>query len=216
MLHDDPDTALGAIHSVLSSADADLRCTVTQQLMAAAQVEESARALRAFVSRQELDDMPSVCMALALRGSGNEDIARESYPTDRKEQDIEYLCAVHALGAMNNHKDDAEWLKDVLRNGAGDERYCATYYLGLARVQSALPVWASVSDQVDAEWDLRALNASMLVRHGHRLGIQWFGKNAQQRPPRQQPAMAYHLARAVSEIIPLMHRCCDINLGRFV
>ncbi|MFW6457745.1 MAG: hypothetical protein ACOC0A_05560, partial [Planctomycetota bacterium] len=130
--------------------------------------------------------------------------------------DTELICAVRALGAMDNREHDAEWLKEHLRNGEEKVRYMATSYLGLARVHSALPVWASVSDQVEAPWELRTLNAAMLVRNGHRLGIRWFAKNAEQRPAHQKPAMATHLSRVIEEIIPLMHHCRNINLGRFV
>ena len=207
---------LGALESALNNADIDLRCDLVQALMTAAQDEDVTRSLQEHLSGREISEPSLAGMALALRGASGSVQNVGNIPDPIANMDGELLCALHALGAMDNQPDDADALKDMLRDGDAPERYCAASYLGLARVQSALPVWASASDQVEASWSLRALCAAMLVQSGHRLGIRWFAKNAQQRTRSQKPPMAIQLSRAVHNIIPLMLRCKTINLGRFV
>ncbi len=216
LLQHDHYEALDWLQNVLPNVDTDVRCELTQNLMAIAQWEEIGNHLQEHLTSASGSGLGQLCMALALRGAMGDVIDADDIATDNEDDDFELQCAVHALGAMDNQEKHAVWLKDKLRNGDQHERYAAASYLGLARVHSALPVWASVSDQVDSAWDLRVLNAAMLVRHGHRLGIRWFAKNAEQRPSRQKPPMATQLARAVEEIIPLMYQCRTINLGRFV
>jgi hypothetical protein len=215
LLREGQSEAVPILEEALGRADTDFRCELTQTLMTAAQEESVRDALSDYLSGKDLSELPSLCLALALRG-GSGDLPDAQVPEQAPRNGAELLCAFHALGAMDNRAEDADKLKDMLRNGSEDARYCAASYLGLARVQSALPVWASVSDQVESSWQLRTLNAAMLVRRGHRLGMRWFAKNAEQRRGAQKPPMATQLARAVEDVLPLMLKCKTVNLGRFV
>ena len=102
-----------------------------------------------------------------------------------------------------------------MRQGQERERYCSSAYLGLVRVRSAVPIFASVSDQ-DAPFALRSLCAGMLVRQGHRGGVSWFSNNVDHVIGLQKTRLAIDLSRAVADVIPLMLHCNDLNLGRFV
>ena len=204
------------VETVLARADTDFRCDLIQLVMTAAQEDGSADALRNHLAGRKLNELSALGLGLGLMG-GSGSMEGIQRPDELSEtDDPELLCAFHALGAMQNCEEDAQALKNLLRNGSAQERYCAASYLGLARVQSALPVWASVSDQVDSGWPLRTLNAAMLVRRGHRLGMRWFAKNAEQRKGAEKPPMAIQLARAIEDVLPLMLHCKTVNLGRFV
>ena len=99
--------------------------------------------------------------------------------------------------------------------GEERSRMFAAAYLGLARVRSAVPVFAAVSDQ-DVSLALRSLCAGMLIRRGQRTGVVWFGKLTQHALAMDSTLMVRNFARAVEDIVPLMLRCDDVNVGRFV
>jgi hypothetical protein len=133
-----------------------------------------------------------------------------------KAEDGELLCAARAFQAMRGRAEAADELKELLRNGKTRERRMAAHYLGLARVQSAVPVFASVSDQPEVPWKLRALCAGMAVRRGLGQGVAWFAKNAEQRHLQERARVAEQYGRAVEDIVPLMLGCKAVNIGRFV
>lgn len=208
---------LKILRKALPALGPDLRYEMVQTLMTHARQTEIADKIRLHLSQESPEDLSGMGFALALMGATGElpDCDMPS-PTAVENSEMEYSCAVLALNSMQNEPEAADRLKEMLRVGNAEERRCATLYLGLARVPSALPVWASTSDQVELPWPLRTLNASMLVRMGHRLGMRWFNKNATQRTGGDKPPMALNLARAIEDILPLMLECDAINVGRFV
>ncbi len=202
-------------HSILEQAQTDLRLELTQRLLVAAQEESVAGMLHGYLSGKPVRRMGLLCLALAFRGAGN-DVGGLELPEALPEgAEVELLCAHRALGAMLEDERAAEALKESLRGGQERERYCAAGYLGMARVQSAAPVFASISDR-DVPWSLRSLCGGMLVRCGHRQGMSWFAKNIGHSTNAQEARMAVDLSRAVEDVIPLMLECKDVNLGRFV
>jgi len=203
-----------AAEAALEQAQTDLRFELTQKLMIAAQQGAVAGAVRSRLEREPVCRLGQACLALALRGAGG-DLAGLEIPAPPEDSGIELVCAHRALRAMQEDEEAAEALKASLRGRGERERYCAAVYLGIARVHSASPVFASVSDQ-DAPWALRSLCGGMLVRRGHPQGVGWFAKNVTHASGMQKARMASDLGRAVEDVIALMTECKDVNLGRFV
>jgi hypothetical protein len=206
---------LSVAQSALEQAQTDLRAELTQRLMLAAQKEPVAQFLSSFLSRGPVAHTGRLCLALALRGAGGDLQGLDVPDAMPKGAEVELACAHRALGAMLGRSEAAEALKALLRGRQERERYCAAVYLGLARVQSATPIFASVSDQ-DAPWALRSLCAGMLVRRGHGLGMSWFSKSLPHVTGPQKARMCADLGRAVQDVVALMLECKDVNLGRFV
>jgi hypothetical protein len=206
--------SLDALESVLDRAATDLRYDLTQRLMFAASRPQTAGIVRRRLGAVPQAGIGRLCLALALRGGGGALKGLKVGPAPG-DADVERRCAQDCLLAMEGDAQAAERLKGLLRGGDHRERYCGAVYLGLARVHSALPVFAAVSDQ-DAPWPVRTFCAGMLIRRGHQLGTVWFGKSAQNVRGAQLIKLVTELARATEDTIPLMLYCEDVNVGRFV
>jgi hypothetical protein len=117
---------------------------------------------------------------------------------------------------MGNDPEATHRLETMLREGRPQERYCGAHYLGLARVRSAALVFASVRDQEDAPYPLRALCGASLVRRGHPEAFAGLERLLRGAGGRREAVLLLHLCRAVEDAIPLMLECADVNVGRFV
>jgi hypothetical protein len=104
----------------------------------------------------------------------------------------------------------------MLRSGEPLERYYAAYFLGLARVRSAALIFASVRDQEDAPFPVRAICAASLVRCGHPGSVVGLEKSLMSLTGRSKADLVALVGRAVEDTIPLMLECTNINAGRFV
>ena len=199
----------------IGAARTDFSMELTQRIMVAAQSEAAASLLRAGLEGRRLDAAADLCLALALRGAGNSLAGLDLPDAAALAGDLEARCARLALGAMENEAEPAAELEHLLREGDPQERYAAAWHLSLARVRSAVPVFASVRDQ-DLPYLLRALAAASLVRRGHNAALMWFIKVLASTQGEQAARILTHLSAAVEDTIPLMLECRDVNVGRFV
>lgn len=206
---------LPTVESVLGRTNTDDRLELISILRSAIREETTARALRSHLATGGLRRVGELCLALALRCAGFELDGLELPDAAPEGADVELRCAVGALRAAQGDEEAVRALEKALRQGQERERYCSSAYLGLVRVRSAVPIFASVSDQ-DAPFALRSLCAGMLVRQGHRGGVGWFSNNVDHVIGLQKTRLAIDLSRAVADVIPLMLHCNDLNLGRFV
>jgi len=204
------------LESALAGPEVDVRMELTQRLMAALAKEQRAEQVADHLVGRPLDTLPSLCLALALRGAGRslEGIAPPAEVPDGEWS--EELCAALALRAMGNDPEATHRLEMMLREGRPQERYCGAHYLGLARVRSAALVFASVRDQEDAPYPLRALCGASLVRRGHPEAFAGLERLLRGAGGRREAVLLLHLCRAVEDAIPLMLECADVNVGRFV
>jgi len=209
------DGAVDLLLRVLAVARGDARMELTQRTLIAAQAEEGAAALRAGLEGRRLDGTAELCLALALRGAGGRSDALDLPEVKELGDDLEARCARLALGAMANEPDPAAELEELLREGSPQERYAAAWFLSLARVRSAVPIFSSVRDQ-EAPYLLRALAAASLIRRGHNAGTSWFDKVLGSVQGEQKTRILGHLCAAVEDTVPLMMECKDVNVGRFV
>jgi len=213
------DGTAGAVRlaaGALGAARVDFRMELTQQLMVAAQRPAVAAAIEDYLVERPVDSLPSVCLALALRGAGNTLAAVNVPPAAGREGESEVVRARLALRAMQDDDDAARELSRMVRQGTPRERYQSTSYLALARVHSAALLFASMRDQQDAPYMLRGLCAASLVRRGHPAAMGGWQKLLKGLSGRIKADMLTHLCRAVEDTIPLMLECADVNVGRFV
>lgn len=203
--------AAEAAASALADADLDLRMTLTQKLIVAAQGETAGAALRDHLRSGAAGDVAGICLLMALQGAGRE---LEGLAAPEAAED-DTRAALLGLRAMRNEIDAADELEAMLRDGKGRERYLAACCLTLARVKTAVPIFAGVRDS-DAPYLLRALCAASSVRRGHPGGDIWFDKVMKSVGGRVQADLVAHLCRAVEDTIPLMLQCAGVNVGRFV
>lgn len=202
------------LESVLQQTHTDLRHELTARLMEAAAAEKTRRALRTYLAGNPPDRVGRLCLALALRGAGGS-LDGVKVPQSLTGADVEATSALLCLRSMQGEQEAAKGLESALRGEDYRARYCAAVYLGLARVHSALGIFASVSDQ-DVPLPLRSLCGGMLIRRGHRLGVTWFLKTGQGAHGPDGARMVLDLSRAAEDVIPLMLNCNDVNVGRFV
>ena len=207
--------AVELVRQAIGAARTDFSMELTQRIMVAAQSAPAASLLRADLEGRRLDAAADLCLALALRGAGNSLADLDLPDAAELAADVEARCARLALGAMDNEPGPAAELEQMLREGNPQERYAAAWHLSLARVRSAVPVFASVRDQ-DLPYMLRALVAASLVRWGHTAGHLWFVKTLASTQGEQAARVMMHLSAAVEDTIPLMLDCRDVNVGRFV
>ena len=208
------DEFIPVVASVIARTHTDHRFELISALAAAVR-EEGAAALRRHLSARPVRHTGEIGLALALRCGGH-DLDGLDLPDSVPEgAEAELRCAICALRATRGDQKAVAELESALRGGQGRQRYCSAVYLGLVRARSAVPIFASVSDQ-SAPFPLRSVCASMLVRHGHPGGRGWFTKNAPHAVGIDRAGMAADLSRAVADVIPLMLQCKDVNLGRFV
>jgi len=203
--------AAAMAEAAVAAAPVELRMELTHRLLLAAQRPEGARALKEHIGDSSPGAVPSLCLALALRGAGHDVRAPEACPEDEPET----LCACLALRSMQGDAEAAERLEDMLRAGPAGQRYVSAHYLSLARVRSAVLLFASVVDQ-QAPYALRGLCAGSLIRRGHSAGPAWFRKTLPSVAGSVHARLLVHLSRAVEDTVPLMLECADVNLGRFV
>ena len=202
------------LESVLERAHTDLRYELTQRLMIAAGEEGAARGLSERLKSGPVAGMGRLCLALALRGAGGS-VEGMDFPEVPPGADVERVCALDGLRAMQEDEEAVERLESALRGEDYRARYCSAVYLGLARVHSALPIFAGVSDR-DTVFPLRSLSAGMLIRGGHRQGVSWFTKVGPHARGADGARIVTDFGRAVEQMMPLMLDCKDVNLGRFV
>lgn len=198
----------------LSGGRTDARMALTQRLMIAAQQPEVARALREHLCESDLREEACALMGLALRGAGAETADLDWSAADEMD-DAGGRFALHGMRAMDNEPEGAQALIEALRTGNPSESYLAAWYLSLARVRSAVPVFASVRDQ-EVPYILQALASGSLLRRGHSGGPSWFGKVMGGISGEVKARVLTHLSAAVEDTIPLMLQCNDVNVGRFV
>ena len=203
------------VESVLGRTHTDDRFELISILRSALREDTTAQALRRHLSASPLQRVGQLGLALALRCAGFELDGLDLPDAMPDGADVELRCASYALHAAQGDEEAVAALEGTLRRGQERERYCSAVYLGLVRVRSAVPIFASVSDQ-DAPFPLRSLCAGMLVRQGHRGGVSWFNTNAGHVVGLDRTRLATDLSRAVADVIPLMLHCKDLNLGRFV
>ncbi len=89
-------------------------------------------------------------------------------------------------------------------------------YLSIARVRSAAIVFASVRDQDDAPYLLRAFCAASLLRCGHPAGPGALDIASRASGGRFEADFLIHACRAIEDTIPLMLECKAVDVGRFV
>lgn len=205
----------GPAEFALLAASIDFRMELTRQLLVAAQKEDAAARLKTHLAGRTVEDVPTLCLALALRGAGHSLTDLSIAESVAEGEDAEAACAYLALRAMDNDSAAAQALLNTLREGDPEQRYRSASYLGLARVRSAALIFASVSDQ-DAPYMLRGLCAASLMRHGHPAGPGWFDKVLKSAGGGVKTGLLIHLSRAVEDTIPMMLECKDVNIGRFV
>jgi HEAT repeat protein len=211
--------AINPLVEALKNVNTNLRAATTQRLMTASQeadVEDILRNYLSKIKRHNLD-LGISCLRLAVIGATGETGDLPRFKTEGNNIiKTEPGFAETAICAMQNMASEAEVLKQMLREGEDKQRYLAATYLGLSRVQSAVPVFASVADQVDSPWQLRALCAGMMVRRGHRQSTNWFLKHAQHGTPAMKAETAINFGQAYEDILPMMLQCKNVNCGRFV
>jgi hypothetical protein len=185
--------------------------------MIAAQREQAAAALADYLVGRPVESLPLLCLALALRGAGGSLEGLTMPAVKGGEQGNEALCASLALQSMSNQAEAVARLEEMLRTSVRpQERYCSAHYLSLARVRSAAIVFASVRDQDDAPYLLRAFCAASLLRCGHPAGPGALDMASKASGGRFEADFLIHACRAVEDVIPLMLECRDVNVGRFV
>ena len=202
------------LESVLERAHTDLRYELTQRLMIAAGKEGAVRGLSERLTSGPVAGLGRFCLALALRGAGGS-VEGMDFPDAPPGADVERTCALDGLRAMQGDEEAVERLESAVRGEDYRARYCSAVYLGLARVHSALPIFAGVSDR-DAPFPLRSLCAGMLILGGHRQGVSWFTKIGPHARGADVARIVTDFGRAVEHMMPLMLDCKDVNLGRFV
>jgi HEAT repeat protein len=201
--------------AALASVDLDTRTDLTQLIMLAAQRQTAGAALLGFLSGKRLDDVPHLCLAVALVGAGNKLEGVLMPDGIAGGDDPEPMCAYLAVRAMGNDAEAAQKLEDLLRHGQPKERYCSAHYLALARVRSATPTLSSARDQ-EGPYMLKGLCGACLVRCGHLRGLAWFEQVLKSATGIVKAHLLTHLCAAVEDIVPLMIECRDVNVGRFV
>ncbi|MCK4376186.1 MAG: hypothetical protein KAX19_12685, partial [Candidatus Brocadiae bacterium] len=216
LLRADAQEAPGLAESALDGARIDFRMELTQQLLVAAQKGQAAARLEDYLVGKPIDSLPTLCLALALRGAGNSLEGLSLPPAPPSGEWTEMLCAHLGLRAMQNEPEAAERLVDMLRQGPARQRYAAAHYLGLARVRSAVLVLASIQDRSDAPYMLRGLCGASLIRRGYPAGPGALRRIVRSAKGRIKADLMTHLCRAVEDTIPLMLECKDVNVGRFV
>ena len=215
MLEAGIEDSLPLLASVLGAVGIDHRVELTQKLMMAAQDRRVAEQYASHVTGIRLAGLSDVCLACALRAAGG-DVGGITVPESTPQGgDLETRCALDSLRSMNQDAEAAARLKEMLRGGNAQEQYCAAHYLGLARVRSAVPVFASTSDQ-EVPLAVRALCAGMLIRRGHPAGPDWFNRMLRSTSDEPNCLLLSALSRAIEDTINLMLRCNDVNVGRFV
>lgn len=203
-----------ALKFALDAAGTDPKMALVQRLMSSVQNDEVASRLVDALGGRVLSTEAELCAAVALRGAGcSLEELELPEPEACESPDSRALCL--AVGAMENDAESAEQLQTVLREGDPHERYVAAWCLSLARVRSAVPVFASVRDR-EAAYMLQALAAGSLLRRGHIGGPSWFEKVLSGIKGEAKARVVTHLSRAVEDMIPLMLKCRDVNAGRFV
>jgi HEAT repeat protein len=207
--------APGLLEFALGGSQIADRMLLTQRVMLAAQQERAAGLLEGFLTEKPMDSVPQLCMALALRGAGRNLDALKPASELAGDEWSELHCARLALEAMANDAGAAEELEAMLRGGEPRERYYGAQYLALARVRSAVLLFASVADQVEAPYILRGFCAASLVRRGHPAGVGGLTALAASAAGRPKAELLEQLCRAVEDAIPLMLQCADVNVGRF-
>ncbi|MHC4788516.1 MAG: hypothetical protein ACYS8K_04835, partial [Planctomycetota bacterium] len=208
--------ALELARFALGGPDLDLRMELTQKLTAVARPEPAATALVDYLIGQTLEDAAGLCMALALRAAGGS-VEGLRVPADLAGGEwSEEPCARLALRAMDNEPEAAQRMKEVLREGEPEQRYCSGWYLSLSRVRSASLILSSVRDREGGPGELRALCAASLVRHGHPAALGGARKLLDAAHGRLKADLLTHLCRAVEDTVSRMLECGDVNLGRFV
>ncbi|MGD2174250.1 MAG: HEAT repeat domain-containing protein [Candidatus Brocadiaceae bacterium] len=198
--------------SALAAGDIRFRMELTHGLIATAQEQRARRLVQQYLADRQLDDPAHLWLAAALRGAGGS-LSDAQLP--EAPDGLEQRCACLGLRAMANDAEAAQELKAMLRDGSRAERYLSACFLDLARVWSAVLIFSSVRDQ-DVAYSLRLLCAASLVRAGHPGGLSWFTKIAQSVSGRAQALRVTHMARAVEDVAPLMLKCSEVNVGRFV
>ncbi len=204
---------LERVAQVLDRCSFELRLDLAGGLINSAQEEKVLHSIQTYIAERSCKPLSCVLLNMAAVSGGGDGVDIED---GAGSDDIQYLYACKGLKAMRNDGESAEELKAVLREGEPAEREFAGGLLGLARVESATAVFASVSDQVDASWRLRTLCAGMMIRKGHRQGMGWFNKNAGHGNAAAGGRIALSLARAVADTLPIMLGCKNVNMGRFV
>ncbi len=206
---------LEVLAEVLERCRPALLADLMHGLIGAAQHGKNRELIKKGIDKSSFGPLAAVCMKIAaVAGGGSEDIEKGRGADDAESMMCHY--AHKALRAMDNEEKAAEELKDTLRSDEQEERELAAGFLGLARVESAISVYAGVSDQVDSPWRLRTLCGGLMVRNGHRQGMGWFNKSAGHGNAENRGLTALDLARAIVDVIPLMLRCNEVNVGRFV
>jgi hypothetical protein len=201
--------AVEPLYYALLSGEIDLRVRTAWQLSALALNDTVADALTSYLHRNPPEDEAGVIFVLALVNAGRRPGAQLPEPDDG-----ELRYALLARRAMLNQPAAADRLKAAVRGGEPRDRYAAAGYLALARVRTAVPVFASVRDQ-DAPYLLRALCAGSSIRRGHPAN-EWFAKVLKSVRERVNADIVHHLARAVEDVMPVMLSRVDVNAGRFV
>jgi hypothetical protein len=197
------------VYYALLSGDVGLRVRTAWSLSALSLNDTVADALTSYLHQNPPEDVAGVVFALALVNAG-----RRPGVQLPEADDEELKYALLARRAMLNKESAADALKAAVRGGEPRDRYQAACYLALARVRSAVPVFASVRDQ-DAPYLLRAFCAGSSIRRGHPAG-EWFAKVLKSVRGRVKADVVYHLAWAVEDVTPVMLNRIDVNAGRFV
>jgi HEAT repeat protein len=201
-----------AARAVLDMAELDDRVDLTHGLVAVAQHDGPRALLMQEIEGHELTDLPAVCMALACRGAG---APLSSFQVPAPEGDRELRCSLLALRAMDNDAEAAAALEEMLRGEDFPAQYLSSCYLDLARVWSAVLIFSSVRDQ-DVPYALSLVCSRALVHRGHPAGLSWFQKAGKSVAGRPEARMMTQMGKAVEDTIPLMLKCNDVNVGRFV
>ncbi len=213
LVREGDEKGLEALAGVLERCSLDQMADLMHAFIAAAQEGEVSEMIKETVERGSCAPLASICMKMAAVAGGVDDVDIGCEP---EEAEIKCRYAYRALRAMKNEKEAAEELKNALRSGEPEERKPAAVFLGLSRVESAVSVYAGVSDQVDAPWSLRTLCGGLMVRSGHRQGMGWFNKSMGHGNAVGRALVALDLGRAIVDVIPLMLGCNEVNVGRFV
>jgi len=198
--------------AVLAGAELDDRVDLIHGLVAVAGKEEVRSLLLKEIEGRELTDLPATCMALACRGGG---APLDSFRVPAPEGDREQRCALLALRAMDNDEEAAGALEKMLREGEFPARYVSSCYLDIARVWSAVLIFSSVRDQ-DVPYALSLVCSRALVHRGYPGGLSWFQKMGKSVGGRAAARMITQMGQAAEDTIPLMLKCNDVNVGRFV
>ena len=203
------------VEAALGNVESPARVETTQRLLLAAQGDETARVLRAYLEGKTLDSVPLMCLAIALRGGGH-DIEGLAVPQSLPaEAGLELRCALDALRTMQGDMKAVANLVTMLRAGKAKEKYLSALYLGLARVRSAVPIFDSVTAR-DVPYALRGFCAGMLVQCGHPGGLRWFNGALGHVKGLAKARLARQMAAAIAQTLALMLKSRNVNLGRFV